>query len=130
MKRIIAVAGLLLLSSSAWGEWERAGSNSGDGVESYMDRARVKTTPNGERTYWVLADFKAPQTFPNGTKYLSSKRQMRADCSADTVAGVYTIFYADHMGKGETISAGPMDGRVESIAPGSAGEAEAQFACR
>jgi hypothetical protein len=89
---------LLLLTGTAWGDWQRVGEDNLGVV--YADTDVVK---NGNiAKMWSLLDYKDYQRMVE-VGYFSQKAQVEYDCAERKSRGLSVALHADHMGAGKII---------------------------
>jgi hypothetical protein len=87
MKKLLAI-GMILLSTSAWAEWTKFGTNS-HGDEYYLDLATKKR--GALPRVWVFTKYKQPL---NG-RTSATKVLKQADCAAGTVRDLSASYFSD-----------------------------------
>jgi hypothetical protein len=98
MKKIIFLL-LLIFSTYIFAEWTIQGGN--DDTTLYIDFQSMRK--EGQIIdLWNMIDNKTIQV--NGDyKYLSEKNHFEYDCEKETLRILDGSFYADHIGKGDTV---------------------------
>ena len=126
MRRSMLSLVLLAVSAGAAAEWAEIGA---DQIRtSYADSATLSKAGDIVKM-WDLMDFKAVQSRPYGTPFLSQKRQQEYDCGNRRTRAVELVRYSENMGQGDEAPAEVDAEKWEPIAPGTAGEVLWKFAC-
>ncbi len=126
MRNAIAIMLLAVVSNNVFAEWVVLGGN--DEFTTYVDSTTMRKTGNLVKM-WNLKDFKA-SVAESGYAFLSSKEQREYDCQEEMTQLLSLVKYSGNMGNGGVVFSGsPASPKRISVVPGSAGEAEWQFAC-
>jgi len=98
MKKIIPLL-LLLVSTSIFAEWTNMGGN--EDTTLYIDFQSMHKEGH-IIDLWNMIDNKTTQVSGN-YNYLSEKNHFEYDCEKETLRILDGSYYADHMGKGDTV---------------------------
>lgn len=91
---------LAVVSGTAAAEWAEIGAS--EIATTYADPAAVQKAGDLAKM-WDLLDFKAVQSRPYGTPYMSQKTRQEYDCRDPRVRILDVLRYAENMGKGEEV---------------------------
>ena len=126
MKQLITLIALSMSCAAANAEWFPISKDSdiqfyGDATTRQWEGTRVKA--------WILANYKAPQTYQNKT-FSSLKVQHQFDCKAQLERSLYAATFSNPMGNGNVLMT-QNSPNVEwaPIVPGSIVAAIARWAC-
>lgn len=126
MRRSILSLLLLVVSAGAAAEWAEVGADQIG--TSYADP--VTLTKAGDIVKMRdLVDFKAVQSRPYGTPFLSQRRLQEHDCGNRRSRVVELLRYSENMGQGDEAPVDVDPEKWEPVAPGTAGEVLWTFAC-
>ena len=89
---------LLMLSGTAWGDWQRVGEDNLGVV--YADTDVVRSGAIAKM--WSLLDYKEYQRMVE-VGYFSQKSQVEYDCAQRKARGLIVSLHAEHMGAGKII---------------------------
>ena len=123
MKKLVFV--LLLISTSAWAEWTRAGDN--DNFYAYVDFSTIRKKGNKVKM-WHLLEYKTARKVA-GTTFLSMMEQYEYDCEEEQSRRLYVSWHSGHMGEGGAIKINSDPMKWEPVPPGSAGKSLWDVVC-
>ncbi|MDD5300227.1 MAG: hypothetical protein PHD65_07010 [Gallionella sp.] len=130
MRKVILMALLVAVSSSAMAEWVTITGNKILAFTAYADANTEATIKNGDKVkMWKMYDYKSSQEV-SGYKFLSSEFQNEYDCKEGQSRILANTTYSINMGVGEVIFAQSDTGKWQSVIPDSIDEAMWKFACR
>ena len=120
-----------LTCGSAMAEWTKAGRNSNQTYDYYVDNASIKRKGNIVKM-WHLYDLKTAQAdvVDKSKFHLSTKIQNEYDCSEERVRLLAFSNHTKHMGTGDTVySDYSVKDDFEAVAPDSINMALLNIAC-
>ena len=128
MKRLLIALLLTVPLLAQAAQWTRVGSAAG--ADSYIDKASIIKGDAGTKA-WSLVSYTKEQLTPDGTPYLSMKALHRYACKERTTTLLMQVFYAEQMGKGETVRSFKYEKfEPEDVIPDSASDDALQMICR
>jgi len=127
MHKVILMILLVVVSSSAMAKWVEISGNETIGVTTYVDPTTIRKKGNKVKL-WQLYDYKTSRKL--GTEnYLSVKDQREFDCEEEQIQILYSIYYLENMGDGESIGTyGNLSG-WSPVAPETIDQVFLKFAC-
>ncbi len=119
--------GMLMGAGAVRAEW--TATNENDQFVAHVDVATIRRTGNLVKM-WMLNDYKAAKTAPDGKPYLSSKTQSEFDCKEKNFRTLAFSWHSEKMGSGKVVL-GKVDveGKWVPVPPDSTGEMLWKIAC-
>lgn len=117
---------LAVVSSSAAAEWVKVGES--DAYSYYIDPATIRKNGNITKL-WSLFDYLAADKLPDGSSYLSLKKQSEYDCKEEKYRMLATSAHSKNMGGGVVVfyHTDPLQWRP--VSPSSVDEILWEIAC-
>jgi hypothetical protein len=129
MKKIVLFITAVFLgvaSSGVMAEWERVYSN--DKVVTYADTATIRRKGNIVRL-WSLFDFKADNTYSDGSVYVSIMRETEFNCKDNLQRMVAFSIHSGKMGKGRMVDSGTTPQDWKPVSKANIAQDMKTFAC-
>ena len=129
MKRLtLAIAiGMLMNSGAARAEWTPTNEN--DQLVAHVDFATIRRMGDIVKM-WMLNNYKAAKTAPDGKRYLSSKWQSEFDCKEKNFRTLAFSWHSGKTGSGKVVlSKLDVDGKWIPVPPDSTGDMMWKIAC-
>lgn len=128
MKRLLTIAFLYLVCSTAQAEWVLTSTSQDGSVRSFTDPATYRRTGDIVKV-WKLQDFSKPRSVQS-KPYLSAKAQIQVNCKEESTRTQIIIAHKENMGLGDVVETTNMPyAEWAPVAPGSLGELDFKWAC-
>ncbi len=115
-----------VISGEVMAEWDRVYSN--DKVVTYADTSSIRRKGNIVRL-WSMFDFKAENTYTDGTVYLSVMRETEYNCKDNLQRMVAFTIHSGKMGKGRMIDSGTTPQDWKPVSRANIAQDMKTFAC-
>jgi hypothetical protein len=129
MKRLLATALLSLTCLAAHAEWILITDGVGEEQKFYGESTSRQWTGTTVKI-WMMMDLKKPDKIDAKRSFLSTKEQIQFNCQEKTQQILFSAFYSQRMGQGETIYRRVEPLKLEPIVPDSIFEDIRQWACQ
>lgn len=128
MKKLLWALGLLLLSASAFAEWESVGTDE-NGNTLYIDTSTIKKLSDDKVKVWVMIDYAKPPDLSDEELYLSVKGIEYFDCVNEMSTVVFAAAYSGQMGNGNRRFRNELPEDYKHIVLGTIGDKKLQIVC-